>query len=342
MSEVGVRLGWDHSALSRRSSTPTLGSPMTLILSAHMPTFAFQVSDRLASREPRSGDAKTWDPTWNKGVILLASDALVAISLSGLAYLNGRPTDQWVAETLWGGPIQVGGRGLLTIGSGPTRTLRTSLELLASAIDQELRKLPGTVREKALHFVVTGWSWKGENVRRVSLAVGNLQGGGLVFHRRCRSRPREEARFVRVDADPPSWLSRQATTRIEGSVAKAMTPEAVEDVLISEIRSVARRSGDAIGEDCMSIRIPVPMRPIRIRFEPLQPPRARLEMARRKVELGVGYAPCFVTPGAASLAARLGGGLWTNLGEIEVEYEAPGMESQGVSFVQGQPRRPPP
>jgi len=113
-------------------------------------------------------------------------------------------------------------------------------------------------------------------------------------------------------------------------------------MLISEIRSVARRSGSLVGKDCMSIRIPVPMRSVRIRFEPVQPPRAQLEMPGRNVELGLGYAPCFVTPGVASLAAQLAGGLWTNLGGIEIEYEAPGMESEGVSFQQSQPRRPPP
>lgn len=300
------------------------------------------MSDRLASRRSQSGDAELWDPTWNKSVILLASDALVAISLSGPAYLDGKATDQWVTETLWGGPIRVGGRGLLVTGPGPTRTLKSSLELLGSAVDQQLRMLGGTVREKPIHFVVTGWSWKREHAQRVSLVVGNLRGGALVFHRRCRSKPREEVRFVRVDADPPGWLSRQESIRIEGSVARATTPEEVEDVLVSEIRSVARRSGHRVGEDCMSIRIPVPKRPIRIRFEPLQPSRARLDMANRNVDLGLGYAPCFVTPGAASLAARLGGGLWTNIGDIEIEYEAPGMKSEGVSFVQGQPRRPAP
>jgi len=262
---------------------------VTLILSAHRHSFAFQVSDRLASRRPHSGDAEPWDPTWNKSVILLASDALVAISFSGLAYLDGRPTDQWVAETLWGAPIRVGGRGLLVTGPGPTRTLRANLELLTSAVDQELQKLSGIAREKHFHYVVTGWSWKGENARRVSLAVGNLQGGALVFQRRCRSKPREEVRLVRVDADPPDWLSRQETTRIEEGVVNARTPEAVEDVLISEIRSVARRSRGQVGEDCMSVQIPVPMRPVRIR-EPLRLPKARLEMARRSVELGVGYA----------------------------------------------------
>ena len=228
----------------------------------------------------------------------------------------------------------VGGRGLLVTGPGPTRTLKANLELLTSAVDQELQKLSGIAREKHSHYVVTGWSWKGENAWRVSLAVGNLQGGALVFQRRCRSKPREEVRLVRVDADPPDWLSRQETTRIEEGVVNARTPEAVEDVLISEIRSVARRSRGQVGEDCMSVQIPVPMRPVRIRFEPLRLPKARLEMARRSVELGVGYAPCFVTPGAASLAARLGGGLWTNLGGIEIEHKAPGMESQEVSFLQ--------
>jgi hypothetical protein len=315
---------------------------MTLIVSAHRGEFAFQVSDRFATRRLASGRAEAWDATWNKSIILLASDALVAIRFSGIAYIDGKPTDEWATETLWGGPIRVGGSGLLVTGQRPTRSLGESLGRLVSSIDGEIQELPGAASKNPFHLVATGWSWRAGYARHVSIAVGNLESGTSVFRRRCRSKRREEARFVRVDADPPRWLSRQDTTRIERSVVRASTPEEIEDVLISEVRSVARRSNGRVGANCMSIRIPVPMRPVRIRFAPLRPPRARLEMSRRSVELGLGYAPCFVTPNVASLAAELGGGLWSNLGGIEIEYEAPGMESDGVSFVQGQPRRPPP
>ncbi len=68
---------------------------MTLILTLATPRYILQVSDRLVTR----GDSR-FDPASNKIVIYHAKNALVAIGYSGLAYLEGVPTDQWIAQKL--------------------------------------------------------------------------------------------------------------------------------------------------------------------------------------------------------------------------------------------------
>ena len=68
------------------------------------------VSDRLVS-------GGVHDPLANKCIIYWARGALVSIGYAGLAYGLSKsnpnmPTDEWIAEKLWGKPIPRGRDGL--------------------------------------------------------------------------------------------------------------------------------------------------------------------------------------------------------------------------------------
>jgi hypothetical protein len=45
------------------------------------------------------------DPSSNKCVIFICTDAVLVFGYTGLAYLDRTPTDQWIAQELWGAPI---------------------------------------------------------------------------------------------------------------------------------------------------------------------------------------------------------------------------------------------
>jgi hypothetical protein len=315
---------------------------MTLILSAHRGGIAVQVSDRLTSVTDRFGRSRPWDHTWNKTVLLLARDAVVAISFSGLAYLDERPTDQWLTETLWGERINVGGHGLLAVGRGQVGPLRSCLRLLSARLEQELMILPRDARAVGVHLSITGWRFSHGQVERVALAVRTMLDGRIEFLRRCRARSPEEARLVRVCADPPGWLGGDDVLRVERTLVRAQTVRELEEALIAELRAVARRSGDRIGEDCMLIRIPRSPTRIGVRFAPVVPLRGRVSAGKLSAELGIGYFPCVVAPGAAQLASRLGGSGSRTFGNIEIDYEAPGVAWEGMAVEQGYERRRPP
>ena len=83
---------------------------MTLIISVVAGWMALQVGDRLVSAAN-----KEWDPDANKTVLLLGLDGHACISYSGLAYLGGRPTDQFIAEALSNRATVAGPRGGLAI-----------------------------------------------------------------------------------------------------------------------------------------------------------------------------------------------------------------------------------
>ena len=71
---------------------------MTLIADFTSRYAVIQMSDTLVSlnRQPPN----EWDPRFNKTVIYLASDALVSISYSGLAYINQISTDSFIDRVL--------------------------------------------------------------------------------------------------------------------------------------------------------------------------------------------------------------------------------------------------
>lgn len=70
---------------------------MTLIVSVRSYCGTLQMSDRLLSR-----GGEPWDPESNKTIVLSLSNAIVSISYSGPAYIEGFPTDQWIVQRLTG------------------------------------------------------------------------------------------------------------------------------------------------------------------------------------------------------------------------------------------------
>ncbi|MDV8055531.1 hypothetical protein, partial [Rhodococcus sp. IEGM 1343] len=67
---------------------------MTLILAATVGHHVFHTSDRLITVPSRvKNRSQAWDIASNKTVIVVASDCWLVIGYTGLAYLDGIPTD---------------------------------------------------------------------------------------------------------------------------------------------------------------------------------------------------------------------------------------------------------
>src|SRR6476469_5543563 len=93
---------------------------MTLVLSYITRGYAFQVSDRLLTRRIGTSQ-KQFDVLSNKNVVYLARDALVSLGYTGWAYLDGIPTDQWIAQKLAGDDLSEVGTLRLTVGPMPVK-----------------------------------------------------------------------------------------------------------------------------------------------------------------------------------------------------------------------------
>jgi hypothetical protein len=74
---------------------------VTLHFSASLPKYSLQVSDRRVTRA-RGLRLEEFDPDANKNLLYLAPDAIVSMGYSGGAFVEGVPTDTWIAQTLTG------------------------------------------------------------------------------------------------------------------------------------------------------------------------------------------------------------------------------------------------
>ena len=76
---------------------------MTLIVAAVAGNWAFHASDRFVSVEPTPDNPTgEFDPHSNKTVAVVGSDCWIVLGYMGIAYLDGKPTDQLIAEAISG------------------------------------------------------------------------------------------------------------------------------------------------------------------------------------------------------------------------------------------------
>lgn len=70
---------------------------MTLILSAVSRSIVLHASDRLITN---SKNEAVYDPLANKCILFAARDGIVCLGYTGLAYIDRKPTDEWLAQKL--------------------------------------------------------------------------------------------------------------------------------------------------------------------------------------------------------------------------------------------------
>jgi hypothetical protein len=76
---------------------------VTLIVSAVVGNWAFHASDRFVSVDPTPDNPTgEYDPHANKTVVVVGTDCWVVLGYTGIAYLDGKPTDQLIAEAISG------------------------------------------------------------------------------------------------------------------------------------------------------------------------------------------------------------------------------------------------
>jgi len=131
---------------------------MTVILTVQAsPIFILQLSDRLVSVSQGSGGpAKPFDALSNKTAVYRANDAIVSIGYTGVAYLGDLPTDEWIAQVLWGEPLPEpgpwGGIPMRIRGKPIVRDIGTAIHKLKS----ELESLP--LKERGpIAITIAGW-----------------------------------------------------------------------------------------------------------------------------------------------------------------------------------------
>jgi hypothetical protein len=133
---------------------------MTLILSAFYNDFVIQVSDRRLTHP----DGSLYDDESNKAILL---ENRIAIGYSGLAFINGQKTDDWIAQTL----INIQAKSQ----SQDIAYLMTELSLEATRVFEKIQ-LGKSIKKLAI--VGVGWMFLQEDnglASPIFLSLSNAQ-----------------------------------------------------------------------------------------------------------------------------------------------------------------------
>lgn len=246
---------------------------MTLVLTLVTTRYVVQVADRLVTT-----DGKRFDPTSNKSLIYLGRNAIVAIAYSGLAYLEGIPTDEWIAQTLWGRklPRRDDGRAVgHFLGGEPRQSvdIGRAIERLRCGSQKALRMDRAPLKAKFLQIVLAGWQWRHMGSRTVWRpilhAITSVRQNGqircdvdnLPRYWHCERGLRDGKSCLPFRMLPVPLTTDVLDTRTADLITRlepvAHLPDTARQILVKEIQTRAA-SVPTIGKDCMCVYVPFP------------------------------------------------------------------------------------
>lgn len=289
-------------------------SRMTLVISVSTPAYALHVSDRLVSKGGRPHD-----PLANKTVVVRANDGLLVIGYTGLAFREGLPTDNWIANVVINGALSGNPIPMLAFASFPIGDIGSTLNALADRI-----KADTMFRRYGLQLAAAGWQWnerrRNGGVRNVLWATENSS--SVVRWKQLVPRhPPERTTTFRM-LPTGNWpLSVQDWQQLLDEVGQAGYDwRHVEQCLIETIRRCSDRTPGTIGRHCMSVLLPsAGAVAAEIRFAPAE---AHQAVAFDQI-IETAYSPWLVAPDAVLAPSVIVGGMRCEQGLLPYSLESP-------------------
>lgn len=306
---------------------------MTLVLAVTTPETMYHVSDRQVTSLRTRGATSVHSSVENKTLIFICKDAVGTIGYTGVAYIDGQPTDQWLANILAPQPagapslgnFAFGGRGMGAI------RLQTLIWRLRNALGAA--RLP--LRAQFLEVGLSGF-----RIRRhrcvpfhVKLAWKRSDPQISGFMRRARSLDERCVVTELGDVFPHGQVIQQINT---GAVASSTVgPHRLLAGMVHAVR-VRSTQTKTVGANLMTVVIPHPAlsREIVWKFEPATLHNAQLVSGKQSLEFPAVYSPWILTPVSVSCPTVGTGGLsvhangWT----VTCSSEAP-TSPRGILFA---------
>lgn len=293
---------------------------MTLIYTVVTGGRVFQASDRLLTI---AGSGEPHDAAANKTIVVHGQSFTAVVSYTGVAYLRGLPTDEYLVRELIGHTST----SRLSAFTGwvvpPRFHMQYVLSKLAEAIDRAFAAQPA-LRAHALELSVGGLQrTAGNGVRHVSASV--LRRGAkptvVSFH---RAHPDSRNTFQLVAAGA---VDLKETTELRARLRNERRSDSFAQLLVDSIVNVSQRER-SVGRDVMLVQIKSGFEVV-IEYRPLiesTSPFHRLRPPR------LAYTPALVTPAwarSASLAyARDGDLTWYETDGFTFTVSGPAIASQ--------------
>ncbi|MFN8169599.1 MAG: hypothetical protein U0S36_12535 [Candidatus Nanopelagicales bacterium] len=320
---------------------------MTLILSALGRGGLLMVGDRrLTTAAPTQGggssEPQIFDELANKAGIFYARDGLLTLGYTGLAYIDGCPTDEWIARQLDPQLEADGGwHGLLrTGGTGRRESMGRCLVRLADAMEERLPRQLVRDQDRSLTIDVAGFAWK-QRTGRVRPTFWRIEHSGRVGEESiCRVKPRYwgwERGDVLFSAIGAGHRTACRTLQEKWLEDAPMSTLAAEELAVTVLRECSDASGGLIGRDCVAVFI-VRGGPTTVHYYPDD------RGPHGDVDGFDVYSPWFIQSGGGAFApAVMTGSVPPDmiLGLVTVRVERPGTAPPpaGIATAGKQPRR---
>lgn len=316
---------------------------MTLIIAATYGHYAFHASDRLVtiSASPKNQTVE-WDIHSNKTVVAIGSDCWLVIGYTGLAYLDEKPTDQFIAEAI-SGYENLDGVGSAAWFPAPGLHYREIMKRIGNAIHGAFPRLHPLARKHDIKLAISGLQRKRDgNMRTVLSAM------------RVSSRKVDFVELGKIRRPTGNWELSPAGTIIDEPLRAAMTrlkeetfqsPEQIRDILMDAVQQTGELS-PVVGEDVMGVILDNSERRVNAHFRV-----ARKLDHQALVESIEGLEPEFTSLPTVATPYFLGGGMvWApgvhthgwSMWPSGITFDITGFDSRpqsGRAFFAAQPRR---
>jgi hypothetical protein len=248
-------------------------------------------------------------PVYNKTVVYRASDAIVTMAFTGIAFIDGIPTDEWIASTLAGCRFEhaIGmsfGQefDLLNLGQAVSR--------LAHSLNRVLRR---RADEEPLALIIAGARRKKGRWRRVAVSIERSAAGRFeARHFRWETRRQWQSRLL---VGPRGWLSPAAAQARANELSASRSVADVERVVDAIVTEAARANPTAVGKDITGITL-----------LPLVSPTLRVVYLHRSDESTFeGFTPLMLGRRTVHLPAAVTGPVATSLDGVQIQWRPVGL-----------------
>ncbi|ADT99854.1 hypothetical protein [Mycolicibacterium gilvum] len=319
---------------------------MTLIVAAVTQQYAFHASDRYTSLPTRKA-CPDWDLHANKTVIAVGHDCWVVLGYTGLAYLDGKPTDQLIAEAISGYGDLSGDAAMIPW--SPTRyphyrEIRDRVEhKLADAYSRLRRR---TAEKYSTSVLASGVQRKNNLISGVMFQITALgrETTAVELVPRVLSQRNLLSEAVGMVDNPTIDRMRN---RLEG----ATSPEQVRDRMMDAVVETSLVK-EYVGDDVMGVILDKRNNTISTHFRPADEERQHnlwqevdfLKDQPRLKAMTTVSTPYVLTPGMIWAPSVGNPGGWSMGSGISLNYSGFGESNpkSGTGFFASQPRRPDP
>lgn len=291
---------------------------MTLILTAASPLYVVQCSDRLLTMAA-GVDARAVDPVANKTILYRATDAIAVIGYSGLAYVGGMPTDEYLAALLWGATLARGPDGLRPANKSGRRPNHWNMGQAEHALEAALAG--ATFDGHFVGLTIAGWRRRGGRIAPFVVEIERPAGSRSCLVTRSPRRFVRGADFflhsIGVDIEAGVVMGRFTPHRRPSGIAASAAT--TEEALSNAIKDMAARDA-RVGGDVLSVVLPHPkLAPGAAFFRAARDWPARIEAPGRRVAVAhADHTPWIITPNLMAPPSAQVGDIIYDLGGYEV------------------------